>query len=287
METTSNGTARQRSSVATNATIDLEALDCTICYDPHKPRLPADSPLMQCGVGHVICSSCHGKLVDRSRCHLCNMDAGYNRCMAVEHILQSILVPCPNAAYGCAAKTAYHDGEGHSERCPHAPCFCPEPDCGFAGGTASLLAHLTARHGWPVTEIRRSRVFDLQLQEGKRLHLHDADGGGHLFLLTVAPAGAAGLVCTVLLVEPHGGGAKRAPPRFECHVAFSCGATGWRQSSEFAVTSTSLSDGLPVDCYAFVVPKVGQPPVTASVVIYVFGISRGRPRSGDLRLRLN
>uniref|UniRef100_A0A0E0R5G3 Uncharacterized protein n=1 Tax=Oryza rufipogon TaxID=4529 RepID=A0A0E0R5G3_ORYRU len=51
-----------------------------------------------------------------------------------------------------------------------APCFCPEPRCGFAGATSSLLTHFTGGHGWPpATEFRRARTFDLQVQEGKRV----------------------------------------------------------------------------------------------------------------------
>uniref|UniRef100_J3KVZ5 SIAH-type domain-containing protein n=1 Tax=Oryza brachyantha TaxID=4533 RepID=J3KVZ5_ORYBR len=201
-------------------------------------------------------------------------------------------LPPPPPPPGPPAKTAYHDGEGHADECPHAPCFCPEPGRGLAARPPHLRAHFTPTHGWPLTVIRRNnRAVDLQLQEGRRvLHFLDVEGdGGHLFLLNVAPAGPAGVaVGTVLLVEPRVGATSTpAPPMFECHVAFYCRATGSRQSSEFAVRSTSLSDGLPVDSYAFVVPKVGQPPATASVVVSAFDVSRRRARSGDLRLRSN
>ncbi|KAF0910501.1 hypothetical protein E2562_002952 [Oryza meyeriana var. granulata] len=193
--------ARQRSSIASNATVDLEVLDCTVCCHPLKP------PVLQCGVGHVICSSCHGKLLDKKRCHLCAMDTEHNRCIAVEHILQSIMMPCPNAGYWCDAKTAYQDSDRHE---------------GYHGGRA--------------TEFRRARAFDLQVQEGKRVILRDADSG-HLFLVDGAPAGPAGLAGAVLLLEPHAANAK---PKFECHVAFHCRATGWRQSSEFPILEHQL-----------------------------------------------
>uniref|UniRef100_A0A0D9YFA5 RING-type E3 ubiquitin transferase n=1 Tax=Oryza glumipatula TaxID=40148 RepID=A0A0D9YFA5_9ORYZ len=270
--------AGQRSSVATNATVDLEVLDCTVCCHPLKP------PVLQCGVGHVICSSCHGKLPDKNRCHVCAMDTAYNRCFAVEQILRSILVPCRNAGYGCDAKTAYHDSDSHEDGCPHAPCFCPELGCGFAGATSSLPAHFTGGHGWPLaTEFRRARAFDLQVQEGKRV-LRDVDGG-HLFLVDVAPAGPAGLAGAVLLLDPHAGA--KVKPKFECHVAFHCRATGWRSSSEFPVRSTALAGGsLPADCYAFVVPRVAHPPATASIIVSVYDVSKKRPRNGDIRQHL-
>ncbi|EAZ13625.1 hypothetical protein OsJ_03541 [Oryza sativa Japonica Group] len=218
--------AGQRSSVATNATVDLEVLDCTVCCHPLKP------PVLQ----------------------------------------------------GSNAKRAYHDSDSHEDGCPHAPCFCPEPGCGFAGATSSLPAHFTGGHGWPpATEFRRARAFDLQVQEGKRV-LRDVDGG-HLFLVDVAPAGPAGLAGAVLLLDPHAGA--KAKPKFECHVAFHCRATGWRSSSEFPVRSTALDGGsLPADCYAFVVPRVAHPPATASIIVSVYDVSKKRPRNGDIRQHL-
>uniref|UniRef100_I1NJV7 RING-type E3 ubiquitin transferase n=1 Tax=Oryza glaberrima TaxID=4538 RepID=I1NJV7_ORYGL len=276
METTSTGSSRQRSSVAT---IDLDALDCTICYNPLQPPV-----FQQCGVGHVICSSCHGKLLDTSRCHMCSRDGGYRRCVAVDHILYAITVPCPNAAHGCAARTPYHDSHGHAAGCPHAPCFCPEPGCGFAAGaTAALLAHFTGTHGWPATVMwRRRAAVGVPLQEGKRvLSLLDDDGrGSHLFLLNVAQAGEAGLVGTVLAVEAAAAAAAHGhgdAPRFECKVSFDRRGTGWRQSSTFGVRSTNLSGGLPADGFAFVAPN--PPPAAASVTITLFDISSGEPGS--------
>ncbi|XP_025877858.1 putative E3 ubiquitin-protein ligase SINA-like 9 [Oryza sativa Japonica Group] len=151
--------ARRRSSIAT---INMEALDCAICYNPLEPPV-----FFHCGVGHVICSSCHGKLADRSSYHVCNIVSGYNRCIAVDHILYAITVPCPNAAHGCAVRMTYHDVDEHAGRCPHAPCFCPEPVCGFAaGGPAALLAHFTGMHGWPVTGMRRNSTFGVEVREG-------------------------------------------------------------------------------------------------------------------------
>uniref|UniRef100_A0A0E0JDJ1 RING-type E3 ubiquitin transferase n=1 Tax=Oryza punctata TaxID=4537 RepID=A0A0E0JDJ1_ORYPU len=287
--TTSTGYSRQRSSVATatNATIDLDHL----LQSPQTSSVPgvlilmhfwlkrlcsyratsSSHSYMQCGVGHVICSSCHGNLLDTRRCHMCNRDGGYRRCMAVEHILNSIMVSCP--------KTAYHDSDGHAGGCPHAPCFCPEPGC---GATAALLAQFTDTHGWPATMMWHRRAVGIPLQEGKQvLSLLDADGRGrHLFLLNVAPAGEAGLVGTVLAVEAaaaaaHGHG---DAPRFECQVSFDRRGTGWRQSSTFGVRITNLSDGLPVDCFAFVAPKVNPPPAAAtSVSVTLFDISTGEP----------
>lgn len=97
------------------------------CFKRFYAHRSTYSHMMQCTVGHVICSSCHGKLADTSRCHMCNRDGGYRRCVAVDHILYAITVPCPNAAHGCAARTPYHDSHGHAAGCPTRRASAPSP----------------------------------------------------------------------------------------------------------------------------------------------------------------
>ncbi|KAM0863201.1 hypothetical protein ACQ4PT_044735 [Festuca glaucescens] len=117
---------------AGNGSIDLELLDCTICMNPLRP------PIFQCAVGHVICASCHGSLPNKDRCHTCKTTGGYNRCVALEKILESFCVPCSNAKHGCTAKMRYHEAEKHGKSCLHAPCSCPETGCRFTGSTVKL-----------------------------------------------------------------------------------------------------------------------------------------------------
>ncbi|KAI4963223.1 hypothetical protein ZWY2020_016954 [Hordeum vulgare] len=108
---------------------DADALDCGVCYLPLKP------PIFQCVVGHVLCSQCRDKLVSARSCHVCRapMDGGYRRSHDMEKLVESIRAPCPNAAYGCAAKPAYYDLQPHIHACQHGPCHCPEEACGFVG----------------------------------------------------------------------------------------------------------------------------------------------------------
>lgn len=77
---------------------------------------------MQCAVGHLVCSCCRAKLAGRDDCHMCGAatTGGFSRCFAVEHILESVRVPCANAGRGCPAKTTYHAKEEHEKTCPHA-----------------------------------------------------------------------------------------------------------------------------------------------------------------------
>ncbi|ONM30366.1 hypothetical protein ZEAMMB73_Zm00001d040044 [Zea mays] len=50
----------------------------------------------------------------------CGGATGFSRCFALEHVVESVRVPCANARRGCPAKTAYHGKEEHEKACPHA-----------------------------------------------------------------------------------------------------------------------------------------------------------------------
>ncbi|WVZ59938.1 hypothetical protein U9M48_010019 [Paspalum notatum var. saurae] len=75
----------------------MRALECPMCYDPLVP------PIYQCGVGHLICNSCR---VSLKKCLLCPRTA-FERCFGMEHVVESIEVPCGFAKYGCTKKMAY------------------------------------------------------------------------------------------------------------------------------------------------------------------------------------
>ncbi|RYR64351.1 E3 ubiquitin-protein ligase SINA-like 10 isoform X1 [Arachis hypogaea] len=73
--------------------IDPDVLDCCICYEP------LTSPVFQCENGHIACSNCCARL--GNKCPMCSMPIGYNRCRAIEKVLESIKISCLNAKYGC------------------------------------------------------------------------------------------------------------------------------------------------------------------------------------------
>ena len=118
---------------------DVDVLECGICYRPLKPPIfqvhttgpanldirafvPASSirfPVLyllitvrvamylQCAKGHVVCSLCSDRLKDAVKCHVCRvaMPGGYQRCHAMERVVDSIRMPCPHALYGCEPVT--------------------------------------------------------------------------------------------------------------------------------------------------------------------------------------
>ena len=77
---------------------------------------------LQCAAGHAICSICYDKLPEMEKCQVCSITTGYDRCFAMERILQSLQVLCSNAEYGCLAKMPYHEMEDHEKECPKAVC---------------------------------------------------------------------------------------------------------------------------------------------------------------------
>ncbi|KAK1660964.1 hypothetical protein QYE76_049123 [Lolium multiflorum] len=190
------GEDEQMVSVGSNCgIIALEALDCTVCNHPLRP------PVLQCASGHVICMSCHRKLRNKDRCYVCSITGGYQRCIVLEKILESVQIPCSNTMYGCTVKTHYLEGADHDKSCPCAPCFCPDPGCHFNGSTAELLDHLTHTDNWPATEFEYGQRFNLQIQEG--MHVLYTREDGTLLLVKFTPVPPFGNAVSIMCVDPH------------------------------------------------------------------------------------
>ena len=172
----------------------------------------------QCDVGHVMCSPCREKLqssASGARCHVCRAppaSAGFRRCHAMEQLVDSIRVPCPHAAHGCANKPAYHDRERHAGECAHAPCRCPASvggaqgaSCAFAAPTGALVGHLAAAHGWPCTAEpdARRRPFAVALRDGFNFLSAARGGAQHLLLLLNVATSAFGRAVSAVQLRPR------------------------------------------------------------------------------------
>ncbi|KAM0833059.1 hypothetical protein ACQ4PT_064499 [Festuca glaucescens] len=240
------GEDEQMVSVGSNCgIIALEALDCTVCNHPLRP------PILQCATGHVICISCHRKLWNKDRCYVCSITSGYQRCITLEKILESVQIPCSNTMYGCTVKTHYLEGADHDKSCPCAPCFCPDPGCDFTGLTAELLDHLTHTDNWPATEFEYGQRFDLQIQEG--MHVLYTREDGTLLLVKFTPVPPFGNAVSIMCVDPHAVAGDR---KFRCLVGSNCSTDSWR--ADFRTISTNLSNDLPTEdgSYSLVVPTL-------------------------------
>ncbi|KAG2547183.1 putative E3 ubiquitin-protein ligase SINA-like 6 [Panicum virgatum] len=214
----------------------MGALDCPVCYEPLKP------PILQCGVGHLICNSCCARL---KKCPLCPRTA-FERCYGMERVVESIEVPCCFANNGCTKKITYFNKKMHEKACRHGPCFCPEPGCGFIGPAVALANHVANHHKWPSMKFKYFEQFNLTLQPGP-LVLHAPDG--NVFLMNMTPVEPLGHTISLVCIQPEA-----TDSRFGCSMVFSC-FTGHHQISTLdAVRSSSLSDGMPKDFFC-IVPK--------------------------------
>ncbi|TVU17738.1 hypothetical protein EJB05_33789, partial [Eragrostis curvula] len=236
----------------------------------------SDKDAMKCNVGHIVCSPCHNKLMGTVKCHLCgiNVAGGYRRCHAMERLVESIRVPCPNATDGCTAMPAYCHQQNHRQACPHAPYSCPGKNCGFIGYmNAGLLDHFSGTHGWPCTTKKnganKTCRFSVGLNNGFNFLIADlataGEGGSaaitsskYLFLLNVLrkPFGRA---ISVLLI-----GRKPSSKAVKCVLTFSHIASQDRKflgshllQSKINVECSDLCSGVPNpdDCFQFVVPN--------------------------------
>ncbi|KAF7034263.1 hypothetical protein CFC21_045300 [Triticum aestivum] len=159
---------------------DKSLLDCPLCSLPLKP------PVFQCRAKHAACGPCAAN--HANKCPAC--DGAYERDEGADRYLLAVRVPCPNQAYGCGSSVVYCMAGDHRLVCPHAPCRCPEPGCGFLGPPPALRGHLAERHAWPVTDITYGSVLEVQMQaveQGRRLLA--AEDGERLFLLVASERG--------------------------------------------------------------------------------------------------
>lgn len=236
-----SGVAKRRkvAAAAADVTMDLDILDCPVCFHPLRP------PVFQCTVGHTICSSCHDKLPDK--CPFCSLPTVYNRCHMVEHVIESIRVACSNVNHGCTARISYYQKEDHEKGCQHAPCFCPEAGCSFSGPTTNLLEHFSSKHKWQSLKVTYKKVLGIRFRVGSTVLVGE---DGHLFLVNMRLESLGGVI-SVCCAQPHITGSK-----FKCRLTLSCTEPSYAQGTEFLVRSTNLHDGLPKDCIPLLVPTM-------------------------------
>ena len=116
-----------------------EELECVVCLD-----IPSSAPVFQCDHGHILCNSCHVKLVE---CPICKIKLGNTRCLAVEKILAKYPKSCEFHNYGCNIKLQKSDLDAHTEVCIYKPLKCPSLNCEKLFPIIDLLNHMDQDHG--------------------------------------------------------------------------------------------------------------------------------------------
>ncbi|KAM6546925.1 hypothetical protein CsatB_027661 [Cannabis sativa] len=117
---------------------DPDVLDCSICFEP------LTIPVFQCENGHTACSTCCTKI--NNKCPSCSFPIGYNRCRAIEKVLESVKIRCSNASYGCKETVSYNKKKEHETSCTYSPCHCPIRSCDFISSSTELYRHFRSQH---------------------------------------------------------------------------------------------------------------------------------------------
>ncbi|KAJ7971254.1 E3 ubiquitin-protein ligase [Quillaja saponaria] len=154
---------------------DPEVLDCCICYEP------LSIPVFQCETGHIACSSCCIKL--SNKCALCSWPIGYNRCLAIEKVLESIKISCQNTKYGCKETVTYSKKNDHENTCNYVPCSCPHSDCNFVAPVKVLYPHFSLKHKKSAESFIFNCSFQVCLSDNQQYLILQEQNEGALFVL--------------------------------------------------------------------------------------------------------
>ncbi|KAL6507488.1 hypothetical protein OROGR_023683 [Orobanche gracilis] len=147
---------------------DPDVLDCPICFEPLNP------PVYQCKNGHISCEPCC--IETTYKCATCSNPIGYNRCRAIENVLDSVRISCPNMQHGCKESLYYGKKLDHEKTCIYSPCFCPHPDCKYSALPSSVYSH------FPTHKSNSSRLFLFNIGFSVWLDSSSSTSQKHVFL---------------------------------------------------------------------------------------------------------
>ncbi|CAM0878961.1 unnamed protein product [Alopecurus aequalis] len=183
--------AEDGSRVEVTLKMDVSVLHCPLCFRALKP------PVFKCKGGlHLACGGCVAELPG-SQCQRCEGGGAFDPEPTMDAVVSAARVQCPHE--GCERFVAYYEIVDHKSACPHTPCSCTEPGCGFAAKPAALVGHLFATHSMPVHRIPHGKPHRIQVPvpgRARRLLVVSGDDGG-VFLLTFCALGVTTIVSAV------------------------------------------------------------------------------------------
>ncbi|XP_060187349.1 putative E3 ubiquitin-protein ligase SINA-like 6 [Lycium barbarum] len=154
---------------------DPDVLDCPICLES------LCIPVFQCENGHIACASCCIKIANK--CPSCCWPIGYNRCRAIEKVLESVKVSCTNKRYGCKEILTYSKKTDHENTCIYVPCSCPFRGCDFVGSSAKVYAHFSDKHGSSAERIFFNAVNPIYIEKNQRYQILQMRTEGIIFIV--------------------------------------------------------------------------------------------------------
>ncbi|KAH0691432.1 hypothetical protein KY289_018790 [Solanum tuberosum] len=173
--------------------LDPDVLDCPICFEH------LCVPVFQCENGHIACASCCIKIANK--CPSCCLPIGYNRCRAMENVLESLKVSCVNNRYGCKEILSYSKNTEHENACIYVPCLCPSHGCDFIGTSAKVYAHFSDKHASSAEHIFFNAVHPIYIEKDQRYKILQMRTEGILFIINHA-SDRGGSAINIICVGP-------------------------------------------------------------------------------------
>ncbi|KAL6507491.1 hypothetical protein OROGR_023686 [Orobanche gracilis] len=116
-----------------------------------------------CENGHISCASCCTNM--KNKCPSCCWPIGYNRCRAIEKVLESIRISCRNLKHGCQASLNYSRKLDHEKQCIYDPCSCPHPECAYIGFRDAVYSHFSTHSP---KRFRYDSIFSISLDKNQK-----------------------------------------------------------------------------------------------------------------------
>ncbi|GJX91644.1 aminotransferase-like mobile domain-containing protein [Tanacetum coccineum] len=154
---------------------DPKLLDCPICYNPLHGNI------YQCDNGHIACSYC--SMMVLRKCPTCKGKISFNRCRAMEKMIESVISECKNYIYGCKEKLCYNKKDEHEKKCPSTPCYCPISWCKFVNSSEHLSRHLSIAHASSTTLFTFNTTFSFSVERTQRHVVLREEKEGFIFIL--------------------------------------------------------------------------------------------------------
>ncbi|KAL5573917.1 hypothetical protein UlMin_023514 [Ulmus minor] len=183
----------------TNASIsvilaDTQVLCCPICHST------LSLPVYQCENDHIVCSFC------RYDCGFeciscCTSPVRYKRSKAIENIILSLHISCPNMKYGCKDILSFNDKRYHEANCQFAPCSCPF--CNFIGSSKQLSSHVGDKHSESVKCFNYNCSFSIELGTSAKFTIFKEANDGDLYILAEDDVEGIGNIVSVSRLGPE------------------------------------------------------------------------------------
>lgn len=177
--------------------------------------------VLQCQQGHIACAYCCSDL--KYKCPSCNFNIGYIRNTAIENILKSTKVACPNARYGCNETMSYPELYEHEEICNRARFVCPFSDCDFIGPYGHFHLHFLGKHYNSTVQFRYNKDFPITINIDQKVIILQEESCRDIYILYNATEHPGNLISVSCFSHFWNGGAtysimvktRRAPLKFD------------------------------------------------------------------------